>query len=1395
MKRIRPPKDPNNPNPIIDDTSFDLGDRFGVGSMAARYLGGMSRGLDFGTGQRAMQDVLARGSNLDPKKYSLDQQAAYMKDAIDRVAKELGKVLPPDLVNKVREQASQAATIWQDLREDALGMKASGDKRGAARTEAMANTFLSGGVGSTLEIENQQKLLQYIESLKNNNSVSAKQARALTARAAAGLNSNEILAGSDAGRFFTEGYYGSYMRNNRNIEAGSAQFNALVAKSRRGVAESVRTLEKAKQYEDLGGFGRMIGGVSAKDLGIDQGRARKVLTASLAASRDRLREINATERKARAGMARATRGLSGAQREAAAKPFEEVLRTTAESRKNVSTTALEAAKELSENIKKPFMEAGASFKSSMVSIINGIKGLGDEISKQISGLGRATLNPVVTDLIESIKYGLGIGMQAGMLITNATKGTLDGLAKTFGVGGGLGNLFSGGGAAIMGGIGKFVKGAGIALGGAALGYGLGELIRGGISKDAREGLAPMTEAEKRTNVYAGTVQGAVTGAALGFSVAGVGGAAVGGLIGGGIGWFNSKNTADQNAAMFAENQKKEAEAKKAQKEAQDAELKNNLNSGFISGITSFADIDKMMGQAGNFFGDVGEAGKSALDKVGSVAKPALDKIKEIGDTKLTLPVLGEVDVKGLATGVTAVAGASVLAGNLPGAGAARGLLAAGSGLLGGAAIGVGATIVDFFIKSLERGAQELGKFSQISNNLNIGMSMQLRRLGNVRGESKGIGEKTKLTEADLAQSLLTSTRLIDIGFNREQVGAAYSTMNRVSYEGTTSATRTLELAGRAARQLGVDINEMIKSYAETDILGGIGKGSDIFNRMLFNIAPRTQDGDVSAMSKAYTEAILNSARQLQMGAKTVESGTSIAGLLGSMAKATQGLNNSFSQFAQLSPQVYGETVSSVNSFLKGGLTGDPLAVSLAARAGLDRRIMYEGIQGVGDFESVLTGIGSLLSGDPALLAGGEISELAKKTILPDLLNRMMPGVSTEQFSTFYSLASSGKVSEAYKDWEKEGKPMDLKEIAKQIGQGFNALQKAAEEGMQQNLKLMESNLGIVQEISNTANDVAGNLLSMGKSFLKPAIDSLSYPLTALRRITELANNTVKEQAEAKKKEADEAKKAPPTIPGFSGGPLNKEYFFGQVTENMVDTAEKRIALSRQQILQESAADFAEKTKKGGKWSKGSTLEEFTGDLSYWNSKQQMPQWLQSLTGVKGMTLGNIPYFDDKKGFITSIFENLKDENYMSTIFSSFNTKNVASAFANTDIGASLQNLFSKNIKIGGQSFSDWFNTYSSSEDVSSQDVIKALTDVGLDFKTAKDVLQAESIRDLVIKAKQENVDVRDTAGLLAYAAGGGTTKGNAIYEAVMSGKQYIFLANDMSVMTMDELKANYPNVK
>lgn len=1329
---------------------------------------------------RAMKGVPdGRGGTQKLSDMGADDQVRLLKRGFERITEQLGDVVDPKALEEIKRKNQRIVDAYGEFAKQAELAKRNGDIVQQQKQQQAAEL-----VGSTsfrgLNQENQKAII----ALNKNAALNARQdpesLAKMNERLVASMSQKQLMQATSGSRFLLTGQYKRLNPELANTEAGSEMANLTARKIRQGINTGVQGMSTAENYEQQSFLTKMISGGAGVP---SAAQSRAVLQAGVAAAKQEIAKADKEIQERNKRIEQIKRSMpEGAARDQALEKEEAGLANAETRKKELSSSAMEASKKLAENIERPFKEAGASFKNAMANVIGMMGMLGEQLATQLRRVGAATLNPVVNDLIDSIKYGLDIGLKAGQMIYNVSKGAMDGAAKTFGFGGGVWNFLGsflgagGGGGGVGGAGGGLAKLAarGLVGGGIALaGFGAGELIRGGISKDAREKRVEMNEAEKRTSVYAGTVQGAGVGAGLGFAVGGPIGAAIGAGIGGVIGWLDSKSKADTNAedvrrTKLQEEQKKKEEAKSA---------------GALPGIGSFKDLDKML--------------------------------SNIGDTKLgTVPGIGEVNVAGGAKALAGVTAYGIAGGTLPGAEAARALSAGAFGLLGGAAVGASMAVMDFFTKSLQRGAEELGKFSNISNQLNIGMTMQLRRFGNAQGR---MGDRNNLTEADLAQALLTKTGLIDIGFNREQVGAAFIAMNKMSYEGTESASKTITLAGRAARQLGVDINEMLKSYAETDILGGgVGKGSELYNRILFGVAPRNQDNEVTFLSKTYADALVSSAKQLQAsGSKNLESGTKITQLLAGLGDSLKGTK--FGEYVQFNPSALGQSLTTFNNLLQGSLTGDPLSVAIAAQSGISPRTALEGIQTPAEFASVVNSLGELASQGGGL-DSGRLTEDFKRNILPGILKNRLPGMSVDEFDSILTAVMSGDIQTAFTQFKESdaGKePMSLQDIAEQIGGGFNALQKAAEEGMQQNLQLMENNLGSLIKLSDASNKVAGDLLSMGQTVLGPAIEALQWPLNTLH---DLMNKTKEEENKEKGQKAEEERlrlagnagytpmsAGIPSTLGTPGGISPDQALAAQqrlgsqgFKYGAFNSAEEQEAFNRSQYaLVDTFAELAN-TSKGSK-AYGLFDSFLNVDKGIFEGRGLLDFNLTPAQYNSPWTFNTPAQFRTSSSVKSSIYQKALFDNFFNNsekfnrIKNTWGTSEQFNSVFDTSVGAGLD------MNKAGTATIDKNNTLTlrswleGQEDPSVQvdpdKLARALQGAGYTGKI-EDIVAQEALYDFLLKADTSgiNVKIASAEGLKQFAIGGGAAN-DPIANAVMSGKNYVFLAGDLSVHELKEFNA------
>lgn len=558
----------------------------------------------------------------------------------------------------------------------------------------------------------------------------------------------------------------------------------------------------------------------------------------------------------------------------------------------------------------------------------------------------------------------------------------------------------------------------------------------------------------------------------------------------------------------------------------------SLAGGYIGG--------SLGGKAGNWFYDTFLGGKAEREAAEKAAEEEAAKQKEIDDYNNSAYGAGAIPILGIkpsditadnigkllkgatdAAGVTATASIGLGAVGAKGAASvATGLTAAIFGVGGGALVGGGLAVVDFFLKQLNRGAEQLGKFATISNGINIGMNAQLREMGNLGGR----GDRGKLTEADLARAFrMTSARLNRIGYTREDIGKLYATASRTSLMDTSQTIKAIDSAGLVAKQLGVEATELMQSFSSADQLSGVGRGRETYLRTLYAVNARNSDGNVTGFTKSVTDSFINASKQLQMAnTQTVSSGTDYAASFAGLYNAiTTYARPDFGEFVKLNPEFVSTITNSIGGFLKGAVTGsNPLALAVGAQAGLSMRQMREMdiARDPKSLESVVGVLSSYLV--PAGgMSGGRVTSYAKENILPVLLENLGLEGSSEAWSNIIELARSGKISEA-QEKVKELKPENKIEeavinIDKNLTEGFNRFLDVSETGQQRNLELMEKNIDGLITISMAADNVASDLLSMGQNFIDPAVATVSSVLETLKIVVQEANSILNKAAEAK----------------------------------------------------------------------------------------------------------------------------------------------------------------------------------------------------------------------------------------------------------------------------------------
>lgn len=941
----------------------------------------------------------------------------------------------------------------------------------------------------------------------------------------------ELIGATSGRQFLRSGQYRNLAQTNPELleaETGSKAQKQLDYTINEGIRGSIRDLKRIESL-DKNPVLSFLTGTGSASLGLDKKEVQASLVEGLAATKDQIRKTNERLKKyARELEEVMSSDMDETKKLDAAKRIQEKIDVEEDRKSGLISQAKESADYLNKPLQESLAQMSGGFKTAISAFISGLSQLGDFLYRSIMQLGKATLNPVVTDLFESLKLGLDIGLKAGQLIYTMTKGTLDGMASAFDVGkellgrfadsrgGGTGGGGTGGGR--RGGAGRTGRGSAGGFRGRLNQLGtrsraflrnlgrsrfvrgaanVGRTIAGGISRALPvagtalmafeganllgEGIRALggnrqnedgtfTKEGKRNEMWASTLQGAGQGAAIGALVGSIIpgiGTAIGAGIGAGIGGIMGFS---KGASVVNDQNAKAAEIKKRENEERRANA-------YSAGALMLPGLDPSQINTGN-----------VIEKVSGAAQN-----------------LG-VDLKSIGLGGVAAALGSVAAGNSGVGKVGRNLMAALTGAGGGAFVGMAVASIDFFLKQLNRGAEGMMKFADIGNNINIGLRTQLMNIGNLAAGGLGeLGNRNRLTEADLSQyfyDFMQNRDLDKLGYKTEDIGKFFATASQASLMSGKQLEPVVESAIVLSRQLGVSADSLLKAYGDADKAFGIGQGAEMLNKTLYAAAPRSGNGQPNAMSLEIAQALISAGRQLQMsGPQTLSSGKQFTDFFNTFYKGVSESGSDYGDFVKQNPQVLSTIIDSVNNLFKSGITGgNQLGLALSASAGLTAKqsLEFGASRDINTFGAAIGSIMNLLPSD--FMSGGKVTSYALENALPIILPNIGLQGPVEGYAQVFELYAQGKFKEAKEAYDKT-KPETEQEKAlgklTAIEGGINSLIAEQNRAEQETLKLMENNIEELVLLSRTASDVGNSLLTLSKDFMRPAILELTKGLTFL----------------------------------------------------------------------------------------------------------------------------------------------------------------------------------------------------------------------------------------------------------------------------------------------------------
>lgn len=1066
-----------------------------------RMIGGVSPLRDQKMGEKALGTIFEEESKaLEQRRITLQEYNQRIDDKLVKFLVELDGLVDDNVLNSLEETAlsikASATAVSQ------LANSVSPDKLKALMPA------IGGSAAAGLNQENREKFTEQITRIGTDPNLSSEKAKEEIGRVLLNLTQAQSLAETPASAaFLTSGRYRELSKDIRSAETGSDVQRDMDRQIGGGIRSAITSLRRADASDKQGSFLNMLTGTSSSQLGIDRSQAQAALVEGIKASKEQIANSRAVIAAAKAELEkiRSTTPKDATERanQSTAIDAQNLIIAQEEQRMGeMASNAREAAANLNKPLQESLNQAGAGIKIAFSAFVAGLSQLGQFLHNSIMQVGKATLNPVVTDLFDSLKLGLDMGIKAGQLIYTMTKGTLDSMSNVFGMGGvltsllgrGVGSLATQGGTAgQVGGwlqkagnaIGSVVKGAGIA----GIGYLASEVVGGGIrllggNRQNEDGT--FTKEGKKNEMWASTLQGAGQVASIGagigsfFGVPGMAiGGAIGALVGGVSGYIKGTSVVNDDNARKAEQQRKESESREKRIGALQA------------GAMLIPGLDPSSVSTGNVF-----------EKLSSALPNLAGNLEKIG---LAGAGGGLLSIAAGKTGVGAIG---------------RNLMAALTGAGGGIAVGMATATIDFFLKQLNRGAEGMMKFADISNTISVGLNYQMRVRGDILSGGKGqLGERGKITEADFSTyvyDFMTNRGLGNLGYKTEDVAKMFSAASQSSLMGLGDIESAVNSAVIMSRQLGVSADTLLKAYGDADKSFGIGQGQDVLNRLIYGAAPTARTGEPNAVSLEIAQALMSAGRQLQMsGPQTLSSGAKFTDFYGGLYNALKDSGSDYGDFIAQNPQALTTITDSVNNLFKSGIVGgNQLGLSLSTAAGLSAKEALEfGV--TSDANLFEAGIGAIMSAIPStFFEGGKVTDQALNDYLPYLLPGMGLQGSVEGYAEIFELAMSGNISAAQKKLEGM-KPEDpqlkaLEKLDTTIGGGINKLVNEQNRAEQATLQLMENNIKELVDLSRTASDVGNSLLQVSNQFMGPAISmltsSVSWLGTGLDKLQEMLGN-------------------------------------------------------------------------------------------------------------------------------------------------------------------------------------------------------------------------------------------------------------------------------------------------
>lgn len=1115
-----------------------------INAMRSQGIGALSQAGDTRSGQQLNEEIVEFWrEEFKRGKIDINGLQKAIDESLTRAASALDTVFSSQTMS---ELTSQGQKIRAGVAEFARISTALNPNNTAAKN-ALASTFL-GGAFSGISDERRDAIIAQASALVSGNpDISATQLQETLGRRLKTMTQLELMESTSGKQFLKSGQYRTLNEEIKAAEDGgdsggdpgtsTAIREELTRKITSGITGSIKELRQIERNDQNGSFLNFFMGTSSSQLGLSRESARSGLIEGIVAAKDQLKRSAQAIGNANIEIQRIRQDntLTDDEKRIKIGRQNEIISEEEGRQGNLTSLIIEANAKLSAPIKEAMKQVGDGVKTMFGSIVQMLGVLGNELYRQLMQLGRATLNPMVTDLIESMKYGLDVGLKVGQIIAQGTKGLFSTISGIFGGAGlisttlgTLGKMVVGplasvknvlgadlsalrntklgqtlfgaanavaavpsnvGGwfrnsrvgrniSAAQGWLGRRnITGSNILRSGVAgaagfiVGEILGEGIRGlgSMFGKMREKDGTYTEAGKRNEMWASTLQGVAQGAGVGAAIGAfipggmIIGAGIGAVAGGISGWMKGKSTIDDENAKAAQAKKDEEEALRAQ-----------------SNITAYQSGALMI--PGLNPADINP------ENIWSSLSAAKDKLVE---TAKENPMA--------AAAVTALAGIGVVAG---GSGLAGNLMANITGFAGGAVAGITAGMVDFFLKTLNRGAEGMQKFAAISDQINLGLNAQFRLIGN----RSGGGNRGLLTESDLSQyflDFLQNRGLNKMGYTREQVGTIFSAASSASLMGVTSLSTVVESSLILAKRLGVDPKALATAYAEADKSFGIGRGAEMFNRVLLGAAPISGTGEYNAASLQITQALISAGRQLQMtNTQTLSSGKDFTGFMTGLYTAVTRSGSDYGNFILQNPEALSTITDSVNNFFKAGITGqNPLAMALGFSAGMSPKQMYQGgaTSNPQTFEAAMGSVMDLL---PAQFwQGGGLTEKAINDYLPLILPQFGLNGSVESWAEIFQLVREGRITEATEKADKLDPQKQIVDSVKNINDvvadGIPRLIGQAEKSNQESLKLMENNIKNLERLSTASHLVGTTLLKLSQEFMGPAIGKISEGLLAL----------------------------------------------------------------------------------------------------------------------------------------------------------------------------------------------------------------------------------------------------------------------------------------------------------